>query len=131
MADDEALADDAVADADGLYVRPDLDHRAGPLVAGDDREADPPRVGEDAGHHLDVGPAQAGLAAADEDVADSDGRLLHLPIADLVGPLDDDRLHGEAILRAVSVQPLVVSASIATVIARMSATSSPWATSTP
>ena len=69
MADDEALADDAVAHLHGLHVRPDLDDGARPLVAGDDREAHPPRVGEDAGHHLDVGPAQAGLAALDEDVA--------------------------------------------------------------
>ena len=68
MADDEALADDAVAHLDRLHVGPDLDDGARPLVAGDDREAHPSRVGEDAGHHLDVGPAQTGLAALDEDV---------------------------------------------------------------
>jgi hypothetical protein len=100
MADDEALADDAVADVDGLDLGADLDDGARPLVAGDDREADPPGVGEDAGHHLDVGPAQAGLAALDEDVVDPHGWRLDLPVADLVGPLDDDRLHAGAILRA-------------------------------
>ena len=47
----------------GRHLGPDLDDGARPLVAGDDREAHPPRVGEDAGHHLDVGPAQARLAA--------------------------------------------------------------------
>ena len=57
MADDEPLAHDAVAHLDGLHVGPDLHDRARPLVAGDDREAHPPRIGEDAGHHLDVGPA--------------------------------------------------------------------------
>ena len=50
----------------------------------------------DAGHHLDVGPAQARLAAADEDVAGPHGRRLHLPVGDRVGSLDDDRLHAES-----------------------------------
>ena len=93
MADDEALADDAVAHVDGLHVGPDLDDGARPLVAGDDREAHPSRVGEDAGHHLDVGPAQTGLAAVDEDVGGPHDRRRHLSVGDLVRSLDDDRPH--------------------------------------
>ena len=102
MADDHSLADDAVARRHRFDVRPDLDDGARPLVARDDREAHPPRVGEDAGHHLDVGPAQARLAALDEDVVGPHGRRLHLSVGDRVGSLDDDRLHAETILRAVS-----------------------------
>src|SRR4029078_5457454 len=99
MADDHALADPPVADVDGRHVRADLDDGARPLMAGDDREAHPPRVGEDAGHHLDAGPARARGAALDEDVADPrDGRL-HLSIGHRVGSLDDDRPHAETILR--------------------------------
>ena len=86
MADDEAFAHDAVAHLHGLHVGADLEDGARPLVAGDDREAHPPRVGEDAGHHLDVGPAQARLAAADEDVVGPHGRRLHLSVGDRVWP---------------------------------------------
>ena len=102
MADDHALAHHAVADADGCHVRPDLDDGARPFVAGDDREAHPPRIGEDAGHHLDVGPAQARGAALDEDVAGPHDGRLHLSVGDRVGSLDDDRPHAETILRAVT-----------------------------
>ena len=45
----------------------------------------PPRVGEDPGHHLDVGPAQARLAAADEHVVGTDGRRLDLSVGDPLG----------------------------------------------
>jgi hypothetical protein len=57
VASDEALADDAIALAQRIDARSHPDNGARPLVAGDDRVPHPPRVGEGAGHHLDVGAA--------------------------------------------------------------------------
>ena len=62
----------------------------------------PSRVGEDAGHHLDVGPAQSGLAAGHEHVVGTDGGRVDLPVRDLMWSLDHDRLHRATILRTVS-----------------------------
>src|SRR5690348_8322914 len=63
VAADQSLADDSVPGADRVDVGPDIDHGPGPLVSGDHREMNPPRVRENPGHNLDVGPAEPCLAA--------------------------------------------------------------------
>jgi hypothetical protein len=88
----ESLTEDRVA---GIEVDDALAQRlddAAPLVSRDARIPDPATV-ELPVQHLEVGPADACEATADEHVARPTNRSLHLPEGRFVRPLDHNRLH--------------------------------------
>ncbi len=78
-------ADDAFAER--------VDHAA-PLVPGDDREAHPARI-ERPGEDVDVRTADTGKDASNANLARPRGRRLDVPQLHGVGPVDDDRAHGD------------------------------------
>ena len=81
IARDHPLADDAVADREVVDALAQLRHRAAPLVPGDEREAHPARIRQPAVEDLEVGAADPGDVAADDDLARPGGGLLEVDVA--------------------------------------------------
>ena len=94
VARDHALAHHAVAGGEVANALADLVDGAAPLVAGDDREAHPTRIGQDALDDVEIGAAHTRRVAAHEHVVRTGRGPLDLDIRHLVGALDDDCLHG-------------------------------------
>ncbi len=99
-----------VADGDPRHSLADLDHVAGPLVAGDERRG----LGQDAAHRRQVGVAEAGGPQPDPHLARSEADRLDV-VADvervLTGPVQDGGAHGllpgPSRIRGSSVGPIL------------------------
>ena len=65
----EVVPRDALPGQGGVDAGAQAGHRADPLVARDDREANPARVGEAAVQNLEIGPTDARDVAANDDLA--------------------------------------------------------------
>ncbi len=90
---DVALAHDAVARLEARHALADGFDHAAPLVARNDREANPARI-EDARDDVEVGAADAGSDAPDANVPEARRRRLDLAKRDGVRLLDHDGAHG-------------------------------------